>query len=41
MSKMDSFKGCDSNFEVKCSNYKSRYKCNNYFASNNMYKNSA
>jgi len=26
------FKGCDSNFEVKCSSFKSCYKWNNYLA---------
>ena len=30
-------KGCDPNFEVKCSNFKSWYICNNYLALNNMY----
>ena len=30
-------KGCDSNFDIKCSNLKSRYKWNNYLALNNMY----
>ena len=30
-------KGCDSNFEVKCSNFKSRYKWNDYLAFNIMY----
>jgi len=29
--------GWDSNFEVKCSNFKSRYKWNIYLALNNMY----
>jgi len=31
------FKGCDSNFEVKCSNCKCCYERNNYLALNNMY----
>jgi len=31
------FKGCSSNFDLKCSNFKSRYKQNNYLALNNMY----
>ena len=36
LSKID-LKGWDSYFEVKCSNFKSRYKWNNYLALNNMY----
>ena len=31
------FKGCDSNFEVKCSNFKTCFKWSNYLALNNMY----
>jgi len=31
------FKSCDSNFEVKCSNFKYRYKWNIYLALNSMY----
>jgi len=31
------FKGCDSHFEIKCSNIKSCYKWHNYLALNNMY----
>ena len=30
-------KGCDSNFEVICSNVKSGYEADNYLAINNMY----
>ena len=30
-------KGCDSNFEVKCSNYESPYKWNNSLVFTNMY----
>jgi len=33
------FKGCDSNFEVKCSNFNSFYKLNNYLALNNTWDN--
>ena len=36
-----SLKGCDSNFEEKCSNFKSCYKWHNYIALNNMYQDSA
>jgi len=38
---MHTFKGCDSNFEVKSANFKSRYKWHNYLALNNVYKESA
>jgi len=31
------FKGCDSNFEVKCSNFNIFYKLNNYLALNNTW----
>jgi len=30
-------KGCDSNFQVKYSNFKTHWKWNIYLASNNMY----
>ena len=33
---LEQINGCDSYFEVKCSNFESRYKWNNYLALNNM-----
>ena len=35
----DSFKGCDSNFDEKCTNFKSCYKWNIYLAFNKNYNN--
>ena len=32
----NSLKGCDSNFEVKCSNFESHYKWNNFLALNTV-----